>query len=279
LKKHEFIKTLATIAVVACLALFGGFAMGSFVADLLPEPAAEVTKHIPLTGEQKRYIDLEKAPSLPMTLSERALKTAVRMIIPYELGQGNVVTKAVRGSAIHMRNNIFLSARHVCEALKHAKQQPYVIDYKRNMFPIIRYESSVFPIDVCIFKINAPIPSLWPETQMEQNRVDLVGQIIINGSFSGGEYYSYRVGRIITDEVIDTGSIRGYEDTALTVNIFTAELDIRPGASGSGALNLDGKLVGIVVLSYPPYAGITRLEDVKAFLRKSKIAKEELYGN
>lgn len=213
-----------------------------------------------------------------LSVSEHARKTTVRVSIP--LGTNSLgKLDGMRGSAIHLANNIFLSVKHVCDGMMNERaEQAYVTDYKGVSFNIISFQTSKYPIDLCILKVAGPTPALWPETKLAPPGCQVVGSTLYIGSYSGGQTYSFRAGPCVADHVTDVGDIQGaiYGKQGTKLPVYMAQIPIMPGASGGGVINGSKELVGIMALVYTsaPYFDMIRDVEIRAFLPTTKLGKE-----
>lgn len=218
------------------------------------------------------------AQPINLSVSEHARKTSVKVSIPTGVNlEGNAI--GIRGSAIHLANNVFLSVKHVCDGMKQPEaKQAFVTDHKGVSFNILSYETSKYPIDLCILKVTGPSPSLWPETKLAPPGCQIVGSQLYIGSYSGGQVYSFRAGPCVADHVTDVGDIQDqlYGKQGTQLPVYTVQIPIMRGASGGGIINSSKELVGIMVLVYTemPYFDMIRDVEIREFLPKTKLGKE-----
>lgn len=188
-----------------------------------------------------------------------------------------VVTDIGRGSAIYLDKGLALSAAHVCELFPKAKQVFLVDGHGTKMF-IQFYEMPAMNkgnrIDLCIIKFK-PINKL-PVTHLSEETSIPTGTPLYNPNYGGGKFYSLHIGHVL-------GSMGGEIGTDCTflfcedyLTYFFQQTSVPgvPGASGSGVLDTDGKLVGILVLGAGDnsWSGIVPLEVVREFLNDSGLA-------
>lgn len=219
-------------------------------------------------------------PSKQFNITEHALRGAVLITIPLKK-YINGTMDAVRGTGVHVNNNIFLSAKHVCDSMPKAIEDPgnTVTDYKGITYKIISFELSKDPIDLCIFKVEAPKPSVWPSSLVSVEAI--VGEQVYTGGFSGGRAYSFRAGICNSEEMESTYNIGGSKDKNKPEQFFYLyELGIskvRGGASGSGVLNTKGEIIGILTLSDGDTCAAMRAVDIVNFLKHTRLGKEVGY--
>lgn len=173
-----------------------------------------------------------------------------------------------RGSATHVKNGIALSAAHVCHMLDELPERHgTLLDYEGNQLPILEYQ--VYPdnnVDLCILKF-IPINYI-PETPLAPMNSTVLQTKVFIPSFAGGVNYSIRSGTVLTQELVQMSFVQ-----VLDVNITDAIAE--PGASGSGAINANGEMIGITILKVGDrYSGLTPLKYLHEIINNSKLGNE-----
>lgn len=177
-----------------------------------------------------------------------------------------VMTEVGRGSAVHLKNNVMMSAGHVCELFNQSPHN-YVVEHDGYEAEIIEFEMAKDPeADICIFKVAGEVR--LPEVELADPHESIILKGVIIPSYAGGVDYSVRAGTVITSEYAYMGPF-----WRLKINITTAYAS--PGASGSGDFNEKGELIGITSLQInQTYSGIVRLECLWQLLLESKLGHE-----
>lgn len=177
-------------------------------------------------------------------------------------------TEVGRGSATHVKNGVALTAAHVCHMLDNIPEHTgTLLDYEGNNLPILEYQ--VYPdnnVDLCIIKF-VPI-SYIPETPLAPLEETVLQTKVFIPSFAGGVNYSIRSGVVLTQELVQMGF-----EQILDVNITDAIAE--PGASGSGAVNSKGEMIGITILKVGNnHSGLTPLKYLHEIINNSKLGHE-----
>lgn len=147
--------------------------------------------------------------------------------------------ETARASAVFIRDNMALTAAHVCSGMDVGTE---LIDYIGNSYTVQKYViNPSASTDLCLIFMNEK-PNL-PGTKIATQRRSSVGTRVYIGGFSGGVFYSYRSGEVIIQQVIRAGPF--------PMNIEIIKVEGFPGISGSGALNSSGELVGIIAVNFP----------------------------
>lgn len=186
-----------------------------------------------------------------------------------------VESGGMRGSAIHLKDGIALSAAHVCELFP-TMGNPIARDYKGRAIKIIAFEVALNGSDACILQLESF--NDLPEMDLTK-KVDALGTPIVLPSFAGGEEYSIKSGVLVSDETVPV-----MEDPVACMlspttckfhkyKVIVSTAPAQPGASGSGVLNEDGEVIGITVLGMygGSLSGITPLSEVIQMINESII--------
>lgn len=191
-----------------------------------------------------------------------------------------VVTDIGVGSAIYLSKGLALSAAHVCELFPKAKTT-FIVDSKHNQMRMEFYEVPSYSkenrVDLCLIKFT-PKVSL-PETVLSKEESIAIGTSLYNPSYGGGKYYSLNIGVVLADMAVEVPlefcmpPLIPCENFEI-YKVQKTSVPGVPGASGSGILDTDGKLVGILVIGPGDnsWSGIVPLEVIREFLNGSKLA-------
>jgi S1-C subfamily serine protease len=142
-----------------------------------------------------------------------------------------------------------------------------LVDSKDRTLTVVDYAVSADPgVDACILKIKRldDGPLDYPGTKISASELPMDALVII-GSFSGGGNYSIRSGRFYLEDFANIDSQR-YLVTFINI-------PIEGGASGSGAVNSSGELVGIVSARSSRETLLVPLSKIKTFLFKAEETK------
>lgn len=249
--------------------ILGGIASFSLGAGMAAYQSNQVKEQITATAAKV-------VPTARLTVSDLAFKTAVQIAIPVkDYGDGTVGYST--GTASHIGNNVFLSARHVCVMMAQKVKPARAKDYKQIVYEVTDYELAEEPVDLCILKVKAPTPSVWPTLRLASEGTEVISQPLYIGGFSGGRTYSYRSGYAFVQEFLDMK-----ENTEATnptspnnLNTYGIAVVLLPGGSGSAVLNAKGEIVGVAVIAgiNMPVFWAVRDVEIRKFLAASKIYK------
>lgn len=177
------------------------------------------------------------------------------------------------GSGVFYRDNYIISAAHVCEeaqgdvdAMRVELYQGGVTSVKRIVIPPPESES-----DVCLIELNENLNLYLPKTKLAPDSWFAEGSYIYVAGFPGGQYYTFRLGRIMSEDVI-----RIYDEFGIPrfVRTYVANVKVTPGMSGGPVVNQKGELVGTAVwqnLQGLDEGGLSTLEQITALLESEGI--------
>lgn len=169
-------------------------------------------------------------------------------------------------TAVFVENNIFLSAAHVCEEFNTSTDYLILNNGDEAAVKKVIYQPFVkdaINVDICVIVTEKNFSKKLIKNELASSD-DLDTDVYIAG-YSGGKTYSIRKGILFAKEIIWA------TDVFLKVNSVRAL--IFPGASGGGAFNNQGELIGIVVTTNTQFqtTGVTPLiylQDVLEYARK-----------
>ncbi len=164
------------------------------------------------------------------------------------------------GTAINLKPGIALTAAHVCTDFK--IQPAKALDYFGQWHAITEMIIDDQPVsDLCIIKYAEP-SAFIPNNEIAEANTALIGDIGITGGYSGGHIYTERAGLIKTNELVK-------DENLVTSEVFTFNVNVIGGASGSGVFNRHGYIIGILSCgSKEKGGGAVPLSYLRQFLSK-----------
>lgn len=166
------------------------------------------------------------------------------------------------GSAIYLRNNMLLSAGHVCEG-----QNPLLSEAVETNFKIhqpIKFIIDERPgIDLCLVQLAA-MPKQIDSTPVAAANSNVMGSRVYIPGFSGGYVYSIRQGTVYLENTVP---IFG-KDSIVIMRLQAMTVIGMPGISGSGVISEAGEIVGVANAVGPTGLMMVPLDDIRSFLEK-----------
>lgn len=202
-----------------------------------------------------------------------------------------ITSNKVIGTGILIAPNIAISARHVCTELTElppgSKGGTDATSKATNNtgveYDVVRIENSTNPIvDLCLLELRIRAQVGSPADIFKPMGVPVkwdhlyggnIGRNAYIGGYSGGFKYSYRFGTLYVGEVVQ---LDPFGLNSLLVE--WASVHSSPGISGSGALDEDGMLVGVVSVVGPPGTGVVPSFAITAFLEANCISQKGKNG-
>jgi S1-C subfamily serine protease len=173
----------------------------------------------------------------------------------------------MRASAVFLKPGIALTAKHVCGGMT---QLTRLVDYKDVQYRVVEIVMDTrVDMDLCMVYFaraskEAPVTEL-PGTPLNFPHRSVIGTKGFTGGFGGGEFYSF-----ISGVFFMSGKTHVYgAEAPLTEDFFSFQVE--PGASGSGVVDEEGNLIGIVSVAGQGSTGAIPLWAIKEFLRKNKV--------
>lgn len=192
-----------------------------------------------------------------------------------KLRASTVLIKAgrMRGSGVFYKDNIIISAAHVCEAAYGNVDAMEIELYQGGIASVKRIAMTTqeSEADVCLIELNENLNLYLPQTKLAADNFFAEGAYIYAAGFPGGEYYTFRFGRILSEDVSGL-----YDDLGLIVYIrtYVANVKVTPGMSGGPVVNQRGELVGTIVwqnLQGKDEGGFSTLPQIKALLKSEGV--------
>lgn len=173
-----------------------------------------------------------------------------------------------RCSATYIDKGIAVTASHCCLKFKLlANDNVQVKTFDDKFYKVLKYEvhPKAMNVDVCLLKL--PSNLVLPGTKLANPEDLVLNQVVIIPSYAGGVRYSIRSGTILSEELVDVDPV-----TTMPINITTAMVE--GGASGSGALNVRGELVGVTVLRLDQFiSGIIPLRYIIEAINQTEVGR------
>jgi S1-C subfamily serine protease len=167
------------------------------------------------------------------------------------------------GSAMYLKQNILLSAGHVCE-----NQNPLMMEAVQNNRSINQPIKFIIEeragVDLCLIFLAGNPKNVSP-TNIAAANSNVMGAHVTIPGFSGGYNYSIRQGNVYAEELLPIYGKEGF----IFMRLQAMSVFGQPGISGSGVLNDNGEIVGVANAVGPMGLMMVPLEDIRIFLERN----------
>lgn len=170
------------------------------------------------------------------------------------------------GSGAYLGNRWLLTARHVCEFFEGRRVR--IEDYLKEAHEVESYAVSDDPtIDLCLLKLKD-----YPKMsgfKIASRNTEVMGARNIMAGYPGGYDYTVLSGVVYMERqvLVFGGEERGF----LTLNLQFSTTPGAPGISGGPSTDLQGRLIGIVVVVSTIDSGFVSLANILDFLAKANL--------